>query len=207
MRDTHTERGRERSRLLAEIPMQNSIPGPQDHYLSQRQMLNHWATQAPQISTFWDSPFQSPIHMKWYLFLGSRGEASNFSVMGFLCCEVGLLPLCRCAWGTPALSLPTWGRMVSHPHRQICLLSIPPSLLGLASYTPFWHPQECRLASWVNNKCELEFIQIGIILAVWTRWHWHCQGCLGRSAPEALVMCLRAFTAWVFRTPNFWRQT
>ena len=28
--------------------MWDSIPGPQDHNLSQRQMLNHWATQVPQ---------------------------------------------------------------------------------------------------------------------------------------------------------------
>ena len=27
--------------------MQDSIPGPQDHNLSQRQTLNHWATQVP----------------------------------------------------------------------------------------------------------------------------------------------------------------
>ena len=28
------------------------IPGPQDHYLSQRQMLNHWATQASWVLVF-----------------------------------------------------------------------------------------------------------------------------------------------------------
>ena len=28
-------------------PMCDSIPGPQDHDLSQRQILNHWATQVP----------------------------------------------------------------------------------------------------------------------------------------------------------------
>ena len=36
-----TERGRGRSRLPAGSPMRHSIPGPRDHDLSQRQMLNH----------------------------------------------------------------------------------------------------------------------------------------------------------------------
>ena len=38
--------GRGRSRLLAGNPMWDSIPELQDHTLSWRQMLNHWATQA-----------------------------------------------------------------------------------------------------------------------------------------------------------------
>ena len=37
MRDT----GRGRSRLPSGSPMQDSIPGPWDHTLSRRQMLNH----------------------------------------------------------------------------------------------------------------------------------------------------------------------
>ena len=41
----HRERGRDtgrgKSRLHAGGPMWDSIPGPQDHDLSQRQMLNH----------------------------------------------------------------------------------------------------------------------------------------------------------------------
>ena len=53
MRDTYTERerererergretGRGRSRFHARSPMWDSIPGPQDHNLGQRQMLNH----------------------------------------------------------------------------------------------------------------------------------------------------------------------
>ena len=49
MRDT--ERGREvgrgRSRVPTGSPMYNLILGPQDHNLSQRQMLNHWATKVP----------------------------------------------------------------------------------------------------------------------------------------------------------------
>ena len=48
----HTERGRDtgrgRSRLPAESPMQDLIPGPRGHALSWRQALNHWATQASQ---------------------------------------------------------------------------------------------------------------------------------------------------------------
>ena len=45
MRDTERERGRDtgrgRSRFSTRSPMQDSISGPQDHALSQRQMLNH----------------------------------------------------------------------------------------------------------------------------------------------------------------------
>ena len=48
MRDTERGRdtGRERSRLHADSPMWDSILGLQDHDLSQRQVLNHCATQA-----------------------------------------------------------------------------------------------------------------------------------------------------------------
>ena len=45
MRDPERDRGGERSRLHARNPMRDSIPGLRDHALSQRQMLNHWATQ------------------------------------------------------------------------------------------------------------------------------------------------------------------
>ena len=38
--------GRERSRLPTRSPMWDSILGFQDHALSQRPLLNHWATQA-----------------------------------------------------------------------------------------------------------------------------------------------------------------
>ena len=45
MRDRERERGRDtgkgRSRLHAGSPMQDSIPGLQDHVLDQRQVLNH----------------------------------------------------------------------------------------------------------------------------------------------------------------------
>ena len=49
MRDTQRGRdtGRGRTRLPVGSPMQNSIPGPRDHALSQRQMHNHGATQVP----------------------------------------------------------------------------------------------------------------------------------------------------------------
>ena len=52
MRDREWGRdiGRRTSRLLTGSPMQDSIPGPGDHDLSQR--LKHWATQVPQKSTF-----------------------------------------------------------------------------------------------------------------------------------------------------------
>ena len=52
MRDIERERGREmgrgRSRLHSGSPMWNLILKLQDHALSQRQMLNWWATQASQ---------------------------------------------------------------------------------------------------------------------------------------------------------------
>ena len=48
--ETHRERGwdtgRGRSRLPAGSLMRDSVPAPQDHDLSPRQMLNSWATQA-----------------------------------------------------------------------------------------------------------------------------------------------------------------
>ena len=51
MRDTQRGRdiGRGRSRLPSGSLMWDWIPGPRDHDLSQRQMLNHWATQMPCI--------------------------------------------------------------------------------------------------------------------------------------------------------------
>ena len=44
-RERSRDLGRGRSRLPAGNPMRDSIPGPQDHNLSPRQTLNHWATQ------------------------------------------------------------------------------------------------------------------------------------------------------------------
>ena len=48
MRDTEreAETGRGRCRLPMGSLIQDMIPGPQDHDLSQRKMLIHWATQA-----------------------------------------------------------------------------------------------------------------------------------------------------------------
>ena len=49
--ERHRERGRDtgsrRSRLPTGTPKQDLSPGPRDHDVSQRQMLNHWATQGP----------------------------------------------------------------------------------------------------------------------------------------------------------------
>ena len=47
--ERHTEKLRDigRGRLPAVSPMWDSIPGPQDHSLSQMQTLNCWATQVP----------------------------------------------------------------------------------------------------------------------------------------------------------------
>ena len=51
MSERHKERGRDLGRGEADSLTGETdaglIPGPQDHNLSQRQMLNHWATQVP----------------------------------------------------------------------------------------------------------------------------------------------------------------
>ena len=72
MRDTERGRdiGRGRSRLPAGSMMQDLTPRLRDHDLSQRQMLNHWATQVPQylhllnfcysVLTWSDSPGPPP---------------------------------------------------------------------------------------------------------------------------------------------------
>ena len=46
-REAETQAEFWRSRLLARELMQNSIPGPWDHALSQRQVLSHGATRVP----------------------------------------------------------------------------------------------------------------------------------------------------------------
>ena len=55
MRDTQRGRdaGRGRSKFPAGSPMRNSIPGPQGHDLSERRMLNRWATQVPLHERFY----------------------------------------------------------------------------------------------------------------------------------------------------------
>ena len=54
--ERYTEKGRDIGRRRGRLPgkslMKDSIPGPQDHDLSQRQILNYWATQAPKIQQF-----------------------------------------------------------------------------------------------------------------------------------------------------------
>ena len=56
MRDSYKERQRhrqrERGRLHAESPMQDLIPGLQDHTLRRTQTLNHWGTQPSLCETF-----------------------------------------------------------------------------------------------------------------------------------------------------------
>ena len=76
MRDTENDRdiGRGRSRLTAGIPMWDSIPGPQDHNLSWRQMLNHWATQVPQQIAIWWENYKKKAMNIWF---------KNFSLMQF----------------------------------------------------------------------------------------------------------------------------
>ena len=55
MRDTHTEAETE-AEGEAGFPQEPNVgldPGSWDHALSQRQMLNRWATQASQLVRFW----------------------------------------------------------------------------------------------------------------------------------------------------------
>ena len=66
--ERHTERGRDigsgRSRLPEGSPRWDSIPGPWDHNLSQRQTLNHWATQAPHcVLLINGKPIHFPSHV------------------------------------------------------------------------------------------------------------------------------------------------
>ena len=51
MREAETQAEGEAGSSMGSL-MRNSIPGPRDHNLSQRQVLNRWATQAPQQSNF-----------------------------------------------------------------------------------------------------------------------------------------------------------
>ena len=68
MRDTESVRQRHRQRekqvSCAGSLMQNSIPGPWDHDPSQRQMLNHWATQVPLAKTF-HLPYPGSLISLW----------------------------------------------------------------------------------------------------------------------------------------------
>ena len=59
-RERGRDTGRGRSRLPAGSPMRNLIPGPRDHALSRRQMLNHRASQVPPASSsfFWSTSFE-----------------------------------------------------------------------------------------------------------------------------------------------------
>ena len=74
--EIHTERGRDtgrgRSRLHAGSPMWDSIPGPQDHALSQRQTLNHWATQASQYCIYIKNSSSSTLKIHAFYVLDCR---------------------------------------------------------------------------------------------------------------------------------------
>ena len=63
MRDTHTEAediSKGRSRLAVRSLMWDSILGPWDHALSQRQTLKHWATQVSPLWTFLGTTSRNP---------------------------------------------------------------------------------------------------------------------------------------------------
>ena len=74
MRETNRDIGRRRSRLreawygTERSLIRTSIPGPKDYYLSQRQMLNHWATQvSPNFFSFklWLLLFFKKYNLFW----------------------------------------------------------------------------------------------------------------------------------------------
>ena len=91
MRNTERVRdiGRGRSRLPTVSPMWDLIPGPRDHALSWRQMLNHWATQVsptPTLLIAKSAHLPSPLihqlhpalHVPWLSLL------SSFSLQAFV---------------------------------------------------------------------------------------------------------------------------
>ena len=49
--ERHRERQRKKQAPTGS-PMQDSIPGPWNHYLSERQMLNHWVTQTSHCAEY-----------------------------------------------------------------------------------------------------------------------------------------------------------
>ena len=61
-RGRQTHRQREKQVLCEEPDMGGLILRPQDHDLSQRQMLNHWATQAPLFLFSWCKVQWEAIH-------------------------------------------------------------------------------------------------------------------------------------------------
>ena len=84
-REREADTGRGRSRLPMGSPMWDSIPGPQDHTLSQRhQTLNHWTTQASHL--FFPNMKTSKCYLPVVIFsskpfrghLGISGWASAF---------------------------------------------------------------------------------------------------------------------------------
>ena len=107
--ETQRERGRDtgrgRSRLNAGSPMWDLIPGAQDHTLSRRQTLKHWATQASPYLEFilmfgcmrlnlgrWHPQKRSP----WVLLYWTRKYICYTSKLFFPC------EFCGNQWGNKA---------------------------------------------------------------------------------------------------------
>ena len=90
--ERHRERGsyigRGRSRLPVGSPMQDSIPGPWDHALNQRQMLNHWSTQVPLFSFSLKDPLMSSLSILQHITVPSN--KSRFRLK--LYCYIAFLP-------------------------------------------------------------------------------------------------------------------
>ena len=105
MRDR--ERGRDpdrgRSRLHTGSLLQDSIPGPRDHDLSQWQTLNHWTTQTSLQESFLSHFNFVMVRQNWVMFmcipLYAEGEQRS---------EVSLFP-----WNTSEMEYNLWPGLTS----------------------------------------------------------------------------------------------
>ena len=74
--------GRGRSRLPVGSPMWDSIPGLRDHTLSQRQILNHWATRVPPDLKVFNNKI---VNWTFFRDLSVSGKCSCFSYFPVRC--------------------------------------------------------------------------------------------------------------------------
>ena len=81
--DRERQRHRGRSRLHARSPTWDPIPGLQDYALSQRQMLNHWATQVSLSLHFCCHPSSLDTHC--FVNLSHVFPASSLVTSKFFC--------------------------------------------------------------------------------------------------------------------------
>ena len=123
----HTQRGRDigrrRNRLPAGSPMQDSIPEPQHHDLSQRQTFNHWTIQASHVN--W---ILTTFLNEWWLLPWKVADLSISLILQDL--FITLL-----SEGLEQLPHSYW--QVSAP----CLVELLYKAAGGSSQPSSWHPQ------------------------------------------------------------------